>query len=327
MELEGFEAFLLERKLNNDQIEVAVQSIREFDRFLARQDKSLENAAYDDFHNFSQYLIEKKKNSYDNYVNLLRFGYFAKNNQLIIAGLELIDGSEIMPNFSKRLIEEFGEDVRNEIFGNIDVPPLGLHPTKKPSITKKLIERFLAKFGHDQCSAFLAEGLRDNYWANSSVREKFLEASNIDDFLRNKHQDFIKQLEKHLQETTLFYTQEITQDVLNYVKNNPTIEAGVRKGNRVIISKIPYMTKQYLNESDEKKKRYWYCHCPWVREALLEENQPVDPVFCNCSGGYYKKYWSTVLNQPVKVELLESVLLGDEVCKFALHLPPGIVSK
>ena len=85
------------------------------------------------------------------------------------------------------------------------------------------------------------------------------------------------------------------------------------------------MTKQYIEETDKRKKRYYYCHCPWVREALKEEDQPVSPIFCNCSGGYYKNYWEAVLDHSVKVELLESVIKGDSVCKFALHLPQEIM--
>ncbi|MFX0116262.1 MAG: hypothetical protein ACFFB3_17060 [Candidatus Hodarchaeota archaeon] len=327
MELDNFKDFLKERKLDSENIENAVIIVKEFDDFLSQHQKSLENISYDDLHNFSAYLIENEKNSFDNYVSLLRFGYFAKNNRLIIAAMELIDGGEVMANFSKRLIEEFGEELRNEIFADIGDPPLGVHPTEKPAITKKLIGRFLSKLDRGKCGEFLAGGLRDNYWKDSDVREKFLKTDNIDEFLRAKHQDFIKELEKHLQEGTLFFTQEITQEVIDYVKNNPTIESGVREGDRVIISKIPYMAKQYLDESNENLKRYWYCHCPWVREALKEEDQPVDPIFCNCSGGYYKNYWETVLDQPVRVEVLESVLKGDKVCKFALHLPSGIITE
>ncbi|MFW9916063.1 MAG: hypothetical protein ACFFGZ_10690 [Candidatus Thorarchaeota archaeon] len=324
MELNKFKEFLEEKKLDTGQIDIAVDIITEFGQFLAEHDKSLENIAYEDLHSFSAYLIANKKNSFDNYLGLLRYGYFTKNNQLIIAAMELIDGSEVMTNFSKRLIAEFGEEARNEIFGDIEGPPLGLHPSKRPAITKQLIKAFLAKYNRERCEEFLAEGLRDNYWAESSEREKFQKAANIDEFLKNKRQDFIKRLENHLQEETLFFTQEITKDVIDYVKNHPTIESGVREGNRVIITKIPYMTKEYLKEADEDKKRYWYCHCPWVREALKEEKQPVDPIFCNCSGGYYKNYWETALGQPVKVEVIESVLKGDSVCKFALLLPPEV---
>lgn len=327
MELDGFKVYLQERKLDTEKIAAAVNIINEFDDFLSKNKNSIENATYDDLHDFSAYLMENKKNSFDNFVFLLRFGQFFKNDQLIIASMELLDGSEVIENFSKRLIDEFGEKVRNEIFGEIEVPPLGLHPKKKPIITKKLIENFLANVDHEKCTAFLANGLRHKYTESyKPAREKFLKAKNIDEFLKIKRQDFFNTLTKHLEEETLFYTQEINEEVLEYVKSQQGMtEAGVREGDKVIITKIPYLAKQYLNETDERKRRYYYCHCPWVREAILEEDQPIDPIFCNCSGGYYKNFWEAVLDQPVKVELLESVLNGGKVCKFALHLPQEIV--
>ena len=72
---------------------------------------------------------------------------------------------------------------------------------------------------------------------------------------------------------------------------------------------------------------YNFCHNPMIREALLDEEQPVSPIFCNCSGGYYKNYWEAVLDHPVEVELLESVMKGDNVCRFALHLPDSALEK
>ncbi|HDZ18238.1 hypothetical protein LCGC14_1033790 [marine sediment metagenome] len=62
-----------------------------------------------------------------------------------------------------------------------------------------------------------------------------------------------------------------------------------------------------------------------VREAFLDEDQPISPIFCHSSSGYYKNYWEAVLEHPVKVELLETVLKGDLVCKFALHYPEELV--
>ncbi len=327
MKLGGFKEFLQERKLDQNKIAAAIDIINEFDELLSKSKKSVENITYNDLHNFSAYLIEKKKNSFDNYVNLLRFGYFKDNKQVIIASMEVIDGGEVIENFSKRLVEEFSEEVRNEIFDDIEIPPLGLHPTKRPEITRKLIERFISKVDHDKCIAFLANGLRDKYTDSyKPAREKFLKARNIDEFLEIKSQDFIETLTKHRDEDSLFFTQEIDDSVLKFIKNQQGMtEAGIREGNKVIITKIPYMAKQFLSETDEKKKKYYYCHCPWVREALLEDDQPVDPIFCNCSGGYYKNFWEAVLDRPVRVELLNSVLRGDEVCKFALHLPQEIV--
>ncbi|MFX0086100.1 MAG: DUF6144 family protein [Candidatus Hodarchaeota archaeon] len=327
MKFNGFKEYLHKQNLDEDKIGSAIEILREFDEFVSRKQSSTEKSTYDDVHNFSEYLIKNKKNSYDNYVYLLRYGHFMTNNNIIIACMEILDGSEVITNFSKRLSTEFGEEIRDAIF-DIEIPPLGLHPNKRPKITKHLLERFLDRVDHSKCVAFLADGLRDKYTESYKAgRNKFIEMNNIDQFLEFKHQDLIKRLKKHLEEGKLWYTQEIDEKVLEYIKSNRMTEAGLREGNKVIITKVPYMTKQYLNETDERKKHYYYCHCPWVREALKEEDQPVNPIFCNCSGGYYKNYWEAILEQPVKVELLESVLMGDQVCKFALHLPQGIVEK
>jgi hypothetical protein len=324
MDLEGFESHLQKRKIDTDKIKEATTVIKDFSRFFS---KSIDNATYDDFQDFSAYLIKNDRNTWDNYIHILRYGYYKKNNLLIIASMEVIDGGEVMVNFSQRLIDEFGEDIRNDIFRDIEIPPLGMHPKRKPKITKQLLERFLEKIDRKKCAEFLSDGLRDKYRDYyKSAREKYLKTQDIDEFLMIKRQDFINTLKTHHEENTLFFTQEIDDQVLEYVKSQEGMtEAGIREGNKVVMTKIPYMTKQYLNVTDEREKRFYYCHCPWVREALLEDDRPVDPVFCNCSGGYYKNFWEAVLDQPVKVELLESVLKGDSVCKFALHLSQEIV--
>ncbi|MHA2226163.1 MAG: hypothetical protein ACXAC8_13210 [Candidatus Hodarchaeales archaeon] len=325
MKLNDFKKYLKERKIDTDKIESTVVIINEFENFLSTHEKSVATATYDDMHDFSAYLIENKKNSYDNYIGLARFAFFSKNNPLIIAAIENVDGREMIENFSTRLKEEFGESLRNEIFDGIGMPPLGIHPKKKPEVTKTLVERFLTKVGDEKGAEFFAGGLRDKYTDSyKKPRENYMKTQDIDTFLKSVHEELITNLEKHHEEGSLFYTQEVDTSVIEYVKKDQTIEAGVRKGNKVIITKIPYMTKQYI-ETDSEKRKYYFCHCPWIREALKDESQPISPVFCHMSGGYYKNYWEAVLDQPVKVELLESVIQGDEVCKFSLHLPPSIM--
>ena len=326
MDMDGFIKFLQKRNLDTQKINSAVDIVTNFDKYLSKQEKSMKDATYNDVYSYSAYLIENNNNSYDNYLTLVRFGHYMKNNQLIIAAIEIIDGKEVMTNFSKRLVAEFGKEMRNLIFKDIILPPLGSHPHKKPEITKELMESFLANVDRKKCVEFLANGLRDKYtYAYKKPREQFLKTKNIDDFLKLKHQDYVKTFEKNYNEGTLFYTQEVDQQVIDYVKNDQSIETGIREGNKVIIKKTPYMIKQYLNETSEQKKRYYYCHCPWVREALLKDDQPVSPIFCNCSAGYFKNYWEAVLDHPIKVQLLSSVLNGDESCKFVLHLPQAIL--
>ncbi len=320
MELDGFKVFLQQRKIDAEQIKAAMLIVEEFSRFL-RYQKSVEHASHEDVYDFSDYLIKQEKNTFENYVSLLRFGYFQKNKKLIIGFLEILDGSEMIVNFSKRLIEEYGEELRDAVFEGIEIPPLGIRPRQKVAVTKRLVERFLAKVDYAECKTFFEIGLRDKYPQSYEKPTKlYQEADDVDEFLRRSHQNLITTLENHMKEDTLFFTQEIDDEVIAYVKRDQTIETGIRKGERVIIAKIPYSTKEFLHEKDERKKRYFYCHNPWIREALLEEDRPIDPVFCGCSAGYFKNFWEAVLNHPVRVEVLKSIISGDKICEFALHL-------
>jgi hypothetical protein len=128
-----------------------------------------------------------------------------------------------------------------------------------------------------------------------------------------------------MKEKTLYFTQEIDGEVLEYVRNTPTCQNGVREGDIIYVTKIPYMAKKYLREKDPKKKRYYYCHCPWVREAIKSDTK-ISPNFCYCSAGFEKRPWDVIFDQPVKADVIESVLKGDFVCKFAIHIPKEYLS-
>lgn len=326
MDIEGFRQFAEGKKFNKSVVDASIKSIKDFNQFLQKSKKDIDTASYDDFYKYSAHLISTRRNTPDNYLGILRYGYFTRKKDFIIGAMEVLDGSEVIENLSTRLASEFNQDFRDEIFRGIEMPPLGLHPKKKPRYMIKLIQRLVGKTDSERCVQFLNQGLRDRYeeWRKPD-REKYLKSKTIDEFLKNRRREFISDLEKHCKEKTLFFTQEITQEVIDFVKNDPFIESGVRKGDSIIIKKIPHMTKHYLEETDISKKRYYYCHCPWVKEAFLESDKPLSPVFCNCSAGYYKAYWEIVLDQPVKVEVLESLLNGDPICRFVVHLPEEIV--
>lgn len=60
------------------------------------------------------------------------------------------------------------------------------------------------------------------------------------------------------------------------------------------------------------------CYCGLLRE--LPTDQTVSNTYCNCSKGFVEKYWESVLQKPVKVNLLQSAVSGAKECKFAVHL-------
>ncbi len=60
------------------------------------------------------------------------------------------------------------------------------------------------------------------------------------------------------------------------------------------------------------------CYCGLFRG--LPNDETVSKTYCNCSKGFVEKYWETVLQKPVRVDLLQSAISGAKECKFAIHL-------
>lgn len=98
--------------------------------------------------------------------------------------------------------------------------------------------------------------------------------------------------------------------------------AGNLDGHIIVVTKIPKSgnLKRYLQEEDPLRRRELYCHCPRVREAI-RLGVALPKTYCQCGAGFYKNIWETILAQPVEVEVLSSVLAGDEVCRFGIVLP------
>ncbi len=99
--------------------------------------------------------------------------------------------------------------------------------------------------------------------------------------------------------------------------------AGVKKGNTIIATKIPKSGNLtlYMKEHDPEKKRALYCHCPRVRDVLKTPDIKISPTYCYCGAGFYKGIWEEILERPVKVKVLKTVMKEDDTCQIAIYLP------
>ncbi len=330
MDLSKFKSHLKEINFDKERMVNAINLITEFNDFLLLNKRTLQKCSYEDFYQFSNKMIESNSNEYDNFIHILRYAKFIDNKNLIIAIMEIVDGAEMIENFAERLEKQYGNLTKDEVFRDSGVPPLGIHPKDRPKITMSLVDRLIENIGEKRAKKFLNEGLRDKYtdWYKMA-REKYLEAGSLDKFLEIKKQNFKKTLMTHMEDQSLFFTQKIDEDVMNYVSERSTVESGTREGNILTVSKIPYMTKQFLEakkNNDGLKMKYFYCHNPWFREGILDKNLEINPICCQISCGYYKDFWEGILLKPIDVELTGSVLFGDDECTFDIHLPDDVVN-
>ncbi len=317
MDQEAFRSYLISRKLPEEKLEAAVALALRFETAL----EGNETPSKTDIWNFCDQLIDCHENSEENFITLARYGLFSQNNLIYVTILELLDGGEAQQNLFNRVALIHGNALRDRVFDGIGVAPYGTPTIRKPALMHPVIHRLATEIGEEACINLLADSLRDlPDELYSKEREIFLSCKDVDAYLVKKKENFMQQMQLCQRENRLFFAQEVTDAVLAYIESQPEMGGGVRAGKIVYETKIPFMTREYLAETDDTLKRYYYCHCPWSREAIKHGGK-VTAVFCNCSAGFHKKPWQAALNQPVRVEVLESVLKGDSRCRFAIHLP------
>ncbi|MFX1281087.1 MAG: hypothetical protein ACFFA3_17185, partial [Promethearchaeota archaeon] len=225
-------------------------------------------------------------------------------------------------NLYQRVAEQFGENLRDEIFKEIEVPPLGVDPEKKPEFTKIIMKRLEEKIGGEKTVELLKPCLHGYPGPLEEDRKLFLKLNDIDEFLHIKKKELIKRLQKHKQDGTLEFAQYIDDQVIEFVKSTPSINPGIRNGNKIITAKLPYQTKMFLVAKDKNMQGFYSCYCPWIRSAIKNGTKgDLFSQFCYCSAGYTKKYWDIIFGQSTNVEPIETPLTGGLLCKFAVHIP------
>ncbi len=108
--------------------------------------------------------------------------------------------------------------------------------------------------------------------------------------------------------------------VIQFMSDDPGWPSGntYREGNIIYTTKRPSDPEGYARATTNLERKQAYCFCPII-SAHLEDG--MSPTFCYCSAGWERKQWETALNERVRVDIVKSLLKGNEVCTFAVHLP------
>jgi predicted hydrocarbon binding protein len=61
---------------------------------------------------------------------------------------------------------------------------------------------------------------------------------------------------------------------------------------------------------------YQRCFCGQVKATKVPFP---NLTYCQCSAAFNRQYFSSVFNKPVKVEVIKSVIAGDDSCQFKIH--------
>lgn len=217
--------------------------------------------------------------------------------------------------FSNCLDNFVGEDLRKKILAGSENFSDKTSADEIYSWSQKAMEKLDSLANEEKCIDIMTRcACQYPKGELQEIKKKFEETKDINlvlDMLQKKFENF------------LISTLKLNKEYFNFIINNGWGLAGVKKEDKIIATKIPksgYIV-DYIKEPDLQKKRVYYCHCPRIRDALKTPGVKISPTYCYCGAGFYKGIWEEILQKPVKVEVLESVFNGGDVCKIAINLP------
>lgn len=322
MREKGFRKYLETRKLKPKAIDSSISDVRELEKHLKQNQQTLDSVTSDKLREYISLLIKKGKNSEKTLIAIARYCYYTKKNDLYTYMASTLGATNVLPDVKERLTKIAGEQTSRRVYEGIEFPPLGADQDEYPRLTKTILDRMEAEVPTAKCR----EVMTWNYHnvptsVFSESKRRFEQSASINEYLEGEHKRLVSELESCMKKGRLWYEQEITPEVLEFVRNNQEINTGVRRGDRIFKIKIPYSPKQFLQEKDPSMRAYYACHCQLVRTALRDGRPKVSPNFCYCSAGYEKLHFDVIFGQPVEAEVLETLLKGDPRCRFSIKIP------
>lgn len=325
MDHNAYEKYLGGRGFEKDSIQKQLQAVEAFEGWLSAQGTALEDAGKDIVDRYAGRMIAEGSNTLETIYGLCRYAYWRGLRPQYIALLELTDchnGMEVLQNV---IAERHGAEVCGQIFRE-PLPPLGADEEQRLAHTRKITARMNAVLTREQVRAALFQvqhGIPGEDWERQDAEEKqkYQGVESLDAFLSRAREDRNQMLTRMHDEGRLWFTMELTDEVLHFLVNEVHMRRGEHNGRAgIVITKVPYRAELFLKETDERLKRYYACHCPLVRQAILNGETLEDDV-CYCSLGHASHFLAGMGLEGLEGEVIESAVKGDARCKFIFYLP------
>ncbi|MBF4694476.1 hypothetical protein [Fusibacter ferrireducens] len=313
-------AYYSKRGISETDTDLAVDAVKALETYLTSKKMSFETAKLDAIRVYIDSMVSLEISTPEDLLAMARYFYIEGHNEIYIYFTSLLGGIGVIEHINDRLIDRAGPYMAHQIMGSVQKPRIGSEPKAYPSYTGKLMNALENQLPIKTVQEVLA-GNNHGISKTAYLKEKEIYESfdNMDLYLADLQKRKIEELQEHCDENKVWYEQKITQEVVDFAAKNQEIMSAVREGNILYSTKIPYNPEKYLETEDSLLKRYYACHCPFARESILS-GEAISENWCYCSGGFAKFPYEVILDRPLRVELLESVLKGDSTCRFAIYL-------
>ena len=301
-----------------------VQTAEALEAWLRERGLDLAAAEKADLERYAKRMIAQGSNTIQNFDTLSEYALWSGLRAQYIALVEITDCYQGIEKLMETVERQHGAAVRNQIFDQ-PPPPLGADERERFTYTRQIAERMADILTPEEARAAwfqVKHGIPEAYWQkqDAAEREKFAGCGSIEAFIRQKKQARGEMLTALHAQNKLWFTMELTDEVLAFLLDDRHMQVGEHNGRRgIVITKVPYQADRYLRETDDRLKRYYACHCPLIRDAILT-GEPIPAEVCACSLGHASHFLAG-LGLPLTGEVLTSAAQGDDRCRFIFYLP------
>jgi hypothetical protein len=299
-------------------ISMCENTILQFEQYCH---SSIEETTIDDIKKYSKYLVDQNMNKYNNYIHIARYYYYINYKEHYIHMTKYFNSHGVLENIINRITLYENEDKKDLIIKDITLPAFGTDSEDLPKATEQFMKVLNKHLDRASCNKILA-GNNHGIPKESFEKEKqfYQKSPSLEHYLKERHDRKIHELQDHLDQNKVWFEQIVTPEAIELVKGNQEILSGVLQGDKLYITKIPYDINNFLNTEDDTLKRYYACHCTFVRENIKNKKADIPREWCNCSGGFAKFPFEVILDQELDIELISTPLDGDYFCRFSIDL-------
>ena len=309
------------RGLSKEKIDVAIADVLALEIFLDEKSTDLESCTEADIKEYIASLLKKGEINPETLLAMARYFYAIDKNSIYIFFTKLFGGMGVLDSIKSRMIKYAGETAASKVFDGFKYPPLGTPIEEMPKYTEDLMKRIQNSIDSKLYQKVLAGNNHGIPAESMQSEKKYYESSqSMEQYLEERHERKVRELQEYCDANQVWFEQDITQPVVDYVASNQEILSAVKKGNKLYVTKIPYDTVSYLNAETDAQRNYYACHCTFAREAILSGNTEIPSDWCYCSAGFAKFPFEQILGRELNVKVINSALDGDGLCRFEIDL-------
>ena len=181
---------------SNETILMSINTVLKLEKFA---NKNIEDTTIEDIKLYSKYLVDQNMNTYNNYIHIARYYYYIDYKEHYIHMTKYFNTHGVLENIINRITLFETKEKKDAIMKEVKLPPFGTDSSDLPRETEKFMNILNKHLDQESCDKILAGNNHDIPKESFlKEREHYQESSSLEDYLAERHNRKVQDLQDHL---------------------------------------------------------------------------------------------------------------------------------